>query len=396
MKQNKKELNDIKSTSIVSFLASLGIFPQYKSGNEHYYLSPFRQEKTPSFTVNEQKNCWFDHGQGVKGTGGDIISLLQQVLKLEFNEAVELITQLKSNPELAGLDPKSFLNVAPAEKEYKSTLTLTYAGPIVNPILTKYLQSRGINLDLLSGCQDYLRQVHYKIAGKEKTFYGIGFKNSSGGYEVRSHGFQSFIGPKKDVTYIKGTRPGIAVFEGFLDYLSALTHHKRTSLQYDILILNSTRMLKSAMPILLSHTHVHTFLDNDFTGLQATDLIQAKCKEKGIAVTRHNSIYQGYKDFNDYLTKTAPTKPLPGTTNDSMSEASKDKKWWLWVVFREMQFTKEGVGFTNFTWYSFNNDRSGYQQLLHHRQDLEKKIKYFRLCERTSGRNFKILEEGHV
>ncbi|WP_158267487.1 toprim domain-containing protein [Adhaeribacter arboris] len=397
MNPQKPDLTDIKALSIVKILSSINIFPQFKSGGEQYYISPIRNpEKTPSFTVNERKNCWFDHGFEGGGVGGDVIDLVSRLYEIEFPVAVEFLQQAIHNPALLGSKLTKVAAVAPAEREYKSTLTLLQAGPVEHAILLKYLRSRAINLDLLSGCSDLLHQVYYQLAGKNKIYYGLGFKNNAGGYEVRTYNFQSFIGSKKDVTFLKGSWPGLAVFEGFMDYLSALTYWKTTSLKYDILILNSTRMLKAALPIILSQPHVYSFLDNDQSGLQATEFIKEKCQENEIGFTNHSEIYKGYKDFNDLLTNSAPPRPLPGTSKDTVSEISKNSKWWLWVIFREMQFTKDGVGFTKFTWFSFNSDASGYQALLQFRQSLESKIKYYRLCERTKGRDFKILEEGHV
>jgi hypothetical protein len=37
---------------------------------DHWYLSPLREEKTPSFKVDRRINVWYDHGTG---KGGDLI-----------------------------------------------------------------------------------------------------------------------------------------------------------------------------------------------------------------------------------------------------------------------------------------------------------------------------------
>ncbi|NNL87651.1 MAG: DNA primase [Marinicaulis sp.] len=61
-----------------------------KQGNEWAGLSPFTNEKTPSFFVNDQKGFYhcFSSGQH-----GDIISFLQETQKLSFHEAVERLAE---------------------------------------------------------------------------------------------------------------------------------------------------------------------------------------------------------------------------------------------------------------------------------------------------------------
>ena len=57
-----------------------------KAGREWKGLSPFNQEKTPSFFVNDQKAAWFDFSSGKNGNIFDFIMLTEGV---NFPEAVE-------------------------------------------------------------------------------------------------------------------------------------------------------------------------------------------------------------------------------------------------------------------------------------------------------------------
>src|SRR6195256_4915516 len=62
-----------------------------KSGREWRGLSPFNQEKTPSFFVNDQKMAWFDFSSGKNGSIFDFVMMTEG---LSFPEAVErLATQ---------------------------------------------------------------------------------------------------------------------------------------------------------------------------------------------------------------------------------------------------------------------------------------------------------------
>ena len=66
-----------------------------KAGREWKGLSPFNQEKTPSFFVNDQKMAWFDFSSG---KNGNIFDFLMQTEGLSFPEAVERLAQQAGLP----------------------------------------------------------------------------------------------------------------------------------------------------------------------------------------------------------------------------------------------------------------------------------------------------------
>lgn len=53
---------DAKQLDLVDYLASLGHQPQKVRNQDHWYLSPLREEKNPSFKVDRRLNVWYDHG----------------------------------------------------------------------------------------------------------------------------------------------------------------------------------------------------------------------------------------------------------------------------------------------------------------------------------------------
>jgi DNA primase len=61
-----------------------------KAGREWKGLSPFNQEKTPSFFVNDQKAMWFDFSSGKNGNIFDFLMLTEG---MSFPEAVERLAQ---------------------------------------------------------------------------------------------------------------------------------------------------------------------------------------------------------------------------------------------------------------------------------------------------------------
>jgi DNA primase len=66
-----------------------------KAGREWKGLSPFQQEKTPSFFVNDQKQAWFDFSSG---KNGNIFDFLVQTEGLSFPEAVERLAAMAGVP----------------------------------------------------------------------------------------------------------------------------------------------------------------------------------------------------------------------------------------------------------------------------------------------------------
>ena len=57
--------------------------------------------------------------------------------------------------------------------------------PLSHPALRQYLRERGISADVASR---FCCQVEYRYNGKQ--FFAVGFKNNSGGYEIRNRFFK--------------------------------------------------------------------------------------------------------------------------------------------------------------------------------------------------------------
>src|ERR1700748_1093735 len=62
-----------------------------KAGREFKGLTPFQQEKTPSFTVNDQKGFYHDFSSGKHG---NIFDFLMETEGVTFPEAVERLAQM--------------------------------------------------------------------------------------------------------------------------------------------------------------------------------------------------------------------------------------------------------------------------------------------------------------
>jgi hypothetical protein len=82
-----------------------------RAGREMKGLSPFKQERTPSFFVNDHKGSWFDFSSG---QNGDIFKFLMLTEGLSFSEAVEQLAQEAGVP-ISQLDPSRGLAVGAAK-----------------------------------------------------------------------------------------------------------------------------------------------------------------------------------------------------------------------------------------------------------------------------------------
>ena len=251
---------------MVDYLSSLGFKPAKVTRNDYWYLSPFREETTPSFKVNRNMNRWYDFGEG---KGGNIIDFGI----LYHNCSVkELLIKFSK--------PFSFQqqNVqANKEDEEAKKIKVIKEREISSFVLIRYLHKRRIPIDI---AKKFCREIDYELYGK--NYYAIGFKNDAGGYELRNEKFKASSSPK-DITFIKNNAEKITVFEGFFNFLSyQAIHQKQEQPNTNFLILNSTSFFQKSLPLMQSHKSVHLYLDCDTTG--------QKCIQKALEIDKQKFI----------------------------------------------------------------------------------------------------------
>jgi len=83
-------LDELKARLMVSDVVGRRVKLK-KAGREWKGLSPFQQEKTPSFFVNDEKQAWFDFSSGKNGS---IFDFVMQTEGVDFPEAVERLAAL--------------------------------------------------------------------------------------------------------------------------------------------------------------------------------------------------------------------------------------------------------------------------------------------------------------
>lgn len=279
-----------KEISIVEFLKSNHIFPEYIRGKDHWYLSPLRQENTASFKVNSELNLFYDHGSGI---GGDIIDLGCQLFKFDVKE---LLSKLEYGSFLFHQQPilKQPLHILDSVTHDAdvSPIKITHVQSFGNnPALSDYIKSRGIAPEI---ARKYCQEVYYRIG--DKSYFAAGFKNRSGGYELRSQYFKGSSSPK-DITHIENGNRSVCVLEGFMDFLSLLTLRKESPVRSDFLILNSVSFVDRSMEILKDYKNVFLYLDHDNAGRKAL----GKYEAAGLNTMDSSGTYQKFKDLNEYL-----------------------------------------------------------------------------------------------
>ncbi len=98
MKYPKEYLDEIKTRLKVSTVVSKTVKLK-KRGKEFVGLSPFKTEKTPSFTVNDEKEFYHCFSTGEHG---NIFDFVMKTQNLRFGETVKLLSNL------AGMQPYTF------------------------------------------------------------------------------------------------------------------------------------------------------------------------------------------------------------------------------------------------------------------------------------------------
>ena len=277
---------EIKKIPITGLLGSLGFLPVHsqKNGNEFWYKSPIRKEKTPSFKVTVDKNTWYDFGLAA---GGSVIDFVMAYEKCDVTKAFAIIKSKNFTSVTPLLDavPVAF-NTDPVE--------VRSIKPLQNSVLVGFLKNRGLNIEI---AKNYINEIYYRRG--EKNFYTVGMKNDSDGYEIRTQTFKGCI-LSKDLTTIKNGFTSVSIFEGFIDFLSLLTIRKIEALKSDVIILHSTSQINKALHKISTsdYNKIFAFLDNDDAGEAA--LVKLKNINQ-IEVKDMRYLYDGYNDLNDKL-----------------------------------------------------------------------------------------------
>jgi DNA primase len=116
-----------------------------RSGSNYGALCPFHSEKTPSFSVSSSKQIFNCFGCGV---GGNVITFIQRIEKMEFIEAVKLLAERAGVQLEEDKDPKQLERARLQKALYKvntEAARFFYTNLNTNKKAMEYLTRRGLS-----------------------------------------------------------------------------------------------------------------------------------------------------------------------------------------------------------------------------------------------------------
>ena len=280
------EIQHIKQIAITDYLQQQGYVPARVQGIHYWYYSPLRNESTPSFKVNTERNQWYDFGSGEHG---DIIDLVCALHRCTISEAIGFLSGTKqvAHQEFSFGGKRKF-----SERK----LEILSAQPLSNPNLLRYLAARAIPLPVAS---TYCSEVLFQ--NMKRTYYAIGFANDALGWEIRNMYFKGCVAPKAITTIKRGT-DRLQIFEGFMDFLSWQVLNPSSTC--DTIVLNSLALLPRIQEKIKSYKQVESFLDNDDAGRKSFEVLKHFCP----SIIDGSVRYRTHKDINEWLVAQSKVK----------------------------------------------------------------------------------------
>ena len=189
MKYPKEYLNEIKLRLKVSQVVGKTVQLK-KRGKEFIGLSPFKNEKTPSFTVNDEKEFYHCFSTGEHG---NIFDFLMKTKSFGFGEAVKtLAAEAGMQPyRFSQFDKKKDLRFETYKRllmEYSNYFSKQLFDP-ANEEALKYLYSRGLKRNIIEEFKlgyvprrnSFFENIQKKFSEEEINLTGLFYKNDKTG-----------------------------------------------------------------------------------------------------------------------------------------------------------------------------------------------------------------------
>lgn len=289
-------------------LEILGCRSKPRKGHQQFYYSPFRNEKTPSLSVNLNTNKWYDFGEGI---GGDVVTLVCFHLR-NSGVAYSVPDALRWLHNMTGQSNPIPLHRPQEVSKQDPALVVTDNAQFSHVGLIHYMTRRGVPLHIGS---KYACQLRIRNTNTKRGFYAIGFQNEDRGWEIRNPSFKGCISPKAP-SFVRGIIPkpkDVHVFEGFFDFLSIVSRTTAGKLDGDAIILNSISCLDKGLAYIKNYGYskLYSYMDNDSTGQKANERLSAFVEtQEGLVHRPLNHIYHDHKDVNAWHMSDLNLKPI--------------------------------------------------------------------------------------
>jgi hypothetical protein len=284
------------------------------NNNSALFKHPLKTDENPSLSIfiNRENGNWSYKDFSLNETGNIIDFVIRN-----YNDVSDVSSALKKICEILNITQEK--KYIPIEFEHKkitnNNIEIKTIKELNNRALIDYLIDRKINISI---AQKYLKEIYFTIQknDKLKNYFGLGFENRKNGFEIRNKYIKNNL-IEKDITIIKSENESLServlIFEGFLDFLSALTFYNTFTSKYDVIVLNSTTQIDKAIKVIIKNKYkiIYDYLDNDFAGqicqLHLINTLNFAFKKREIdylpKLINSFKLYQTYNDFNDFLKK---------------------------------------------------------------------------------------------
>ena len=296
-----------KTIPISTLLASMGMMPVRTDSRGMYYRSPWSAsgDRHPSLQVSPDGHAFHDWSCGRHGSIIDMAMLLAGTTSV--SDALTLIDRavhIVIPPQTTRISS----DAAAHKKKKEPGLVITGVYPLRSRTLLGYLWGRGIHREIAA---EYCSEVYYYMKDRpDRRFYAVGWRNDSGGYELRNAIIKLAAAPKDITTVNDLSSCPFYVFEGFVDYLSAIQLGIVNPERSNAIVMNSTAMIRRAIDALAvsGPAEIICLLDSDDAGHMATELILEAFPRAIDCSSFYGQLK--YKDVNEYLSFSARTRSM--------------------------------------------------------------------------------------
>lgn len=308
----EQEKQVLHSISVLEIMARMGKSLEHDRSGMYY--SPFRDESTPSFHIDEPTNRWYDFGTS---EGGGLFEFVCKIAGIQRSEVYDWLADFRRMvPES---EYKAVETKIRKEKKESRVFIDSASHTFTRRKLIEYASERAVPKNIL---ERYCEEVVYSVASvPDRKFYAIGFRNNAGGYILRSGAAKlcsssdmTTMGPDGVLTE-KVSGDKVIVFEGFMDFLSWLASVGQDTPEHDCCVLNSVANIGKALPWITAHRHIAAFMDNDNAGRSTLQKIIDNVPETAgdVCVYDMAKLYEGYNDLNEKLSDELPSKEHSST-----------------------------------------------------------------------------------